>query len=71
MTRSSSYCSPPASGAALFGVPLVYDMVVKPSFDDAGAILGALIVAVGVAALLVWAGLRTADSTRIAAHSPQ
>lgn len=40
---------------------IAYDMVVKPSFDDAAAILGPLVIAAGLAAVLVWLGLRTAE----------
>ena len=36
-------------------------MVVKPSFDEAAAIVGALVIAAGLAAVLVWLGLRTAE----------
>jgi uncharacterized membrane protein len=41
---------------------IAYDMLVKPSFDDAGAILLGLLVAVALAALLVWRGLATTPS---------
>ncbi len=39
---------------------IAYDMVVKPSFDDTGAILLGLGVAALLAALLVWRGLAAA-----------
>jgi uncharacterized membrane protein len=39
---------------------IAFDMVVKPSFDDATAILTGLVVAAILAGLLVWRGLATA-----------
>jgi uncharacterized membrane protein len=39
---------------------IAYDMVVKPSFDDVDAIVLGLLVAVALAAVLVWRGLAAA-----------
>jgi uncharacterized membrane protein len=44
---------------------IAYDMVVKPSFDDAGAILLGLLAAAALAAVLVWRGLATAPSAAV------
>ena len=43
---------------------IIFDMAVKPSFDDAWTIVGALVVAAGLAALLVLPAQRSAASAR-------